>query len=419
VIGAPAPPSVNVLEALDRNGRLVIAGRAVRAFAFGLNSVALGLYLAALELPGDQVGAILSAALVGSVLLTSVIALRGDRLGRRRLLVAGGALMLLAAVIPLVGANPLLLAILGLTGMIAVNSLDSTGLQTIDQALLPSTVPDRLRTAAFAAYGVAGAIAAALGALAVGPLVAVGEAAGLSGPDRFAPAFVVYAAAGVVALVLGLGLDGRAEVPRTELPLVPLARSRGVVARLSLLFALDSFASGFVVQSFLALWFALRFGLEPAMVGLILSVGQLLSAASYPAAAWLAGRIGLVRTMVFTHIPASVLLGAMAFAPAASIAGGLYLLRAFLAQMDVPARQSYLMAIVPVEERTATAGITNLAKSVATSVGPAVAGALLVPLGLGAPLVACGTLKIAYDLALYSMFQSRPAPEEAVARWAR
>jgi MFS family permease len=120
--------------------------------------------------------------------------------------------------------------------------------------------------------------------------------------------------------------------------------------------------------------------------------------------------------MVFTHIPANLLLAAMAFAPAASVAAGFFLLRAFLAQMDVPARQSYLMAIVPVEERTATAGVTNLAKSVATSVGPAVAGALLVPLGLGAPLVACGVLKTVYDLALYSMFQSRPAPEEAVAR---
>lgn len=194
---------------------------------------------------------------------------------------------------------------------------------------------------------------------------------------------------------------------------VGLGVSRPAVARLTALFSLDSLASGFVVQSFLAIWFATRFGFDPATLGALFGAANVLSAASFPAAAWLAARIGLIRTMVFSHIPANLLLIAMAFSPVGWLAAFLFLGRAALASMDVPARQSYLMAIVAPEERTAAAGVTNLAKSVATSIGPAIAGAFLVPLGLGVPLVACGLLKTTYDLTLFALFRSRPAPEEA------
>jgi MFS family permease len=403
--------SAIVLPALDRNGWLVVAGKAVRSFAFGLSAVALGLYLHELALEPEAIGAVLSAALVGTTLLTLLVALRGDRIGRRRLLVAGALLMMLALLIPLVGPDPALLALIGLTGMVAVNSSDSTGLQTIDQALLPDSVPPRQRTAAFALYGLTSTAAAAAGGFAVGPLVAIGEALDLAGPARYTPAFVVYALAGVVAVLLALRLDQRADLSAPAHGRLPLHRSRPAVAQLSLLFGLDSFASGLVVQSFLAFWFASRFGLGPAEVGILFGAANVLSAASYPASAWLAARLGLIRTMVFTHIPANLLLIAMALVSPVELAAGLFLLRATMASMDVPARQSYLMSIVAADERTAAAGFTNLAKNIAQTAGPVVAGALLLPLGLGLPLIACGALKTTYDLALFALFRSVPAPE--------
>lgn len=394
----------------------ILAAKAARAFGFGLNSVVLGLYLADLGLEPAAVGAVLAAALVGTMLLTVVIAMRGDRIGRRRLLVAGSMLMVLAVLIPLVGANPALLVLIGLTGMVGVNSNESTGLHAVDQAVLPGTVPGERRTSAFASYGVVAFVGTAIGSLVVGPLVALGGAVGLSGSQVYAPAFVVYALAGLLSTAASSMLDARAEVgelPQTRLGLV---RSRGIVVRLSALFALDSFAGGLVVQGFLAYWFATRFGLEAAAVGALFAAGSVLGAISFPIAARLADRFGLIRTMVFTHIPASLLLIGMAVTPPslAPLAAVLYLARALLASMDVPTRQSYVMAVVDPVERTATAGITSLARSAAQSAAPLVAGVALAPLGLGAPLIACGVLKIAYDLALFGAFRSLPTPEEAV-----
>jgi MFS family permease len=399
---------------VDRNGLAVLAAKAARAFAFGLNSVVLGLYLAALGLDPATVGAILGAALVGTMLLTVVIAVRGDRIGRRRLLVGGSLLMTLSALIPFVGANPIILVLIGLTGMVGVTSNESTGLHAVDQAVLPGTVPPERRTSAFATYGVVAFLATAIGSLSVGPFVAIGTAIGLAGADRFAPAFVAYAIAGLVATAASLRLDRHAEVEEAPASRIGLVRSRGVVARLSALFALDSFAGGLVVQGFLAYWFATRFALDPATTGWLFALAGLLGAISLPIAARLAGRIGLINTMVFTHIPASVLLIGMAITPPdlAFVASVLYLARALLASMDVPTRQSYVMAVVDPAERTATAGITSLARSGAQSAGPLVAGAVLAPLGLGAPLIACGILKITYDLLLWGAFRSHPAPSE-------
>ena len=399
---------------MDRNGRAVLASKAVRAFGFGLVSVTLGLYLDALGLDGPAIGFVLTASLIGTGLLTVLIALRGDHIGRRRLLVVGSLLMTLAAFIPLVGPSPLLLGVIGLTGMVAVTSNESTGLHAVDQAILPQTVRAAGRTSAFARYSLVAFAATAVGSLAIGPLVDLAEAAGLTGAQRYAPAFVVYALAGLTAAALATRLDATAEVGERVETGFAIQRSRGTVARLSALFAIDSFAGGLVVQSFLAYFFAARFGLEPAAIGALFFVASLLGAASFPIAAWLAGRIGLVRTMVFTHIPASILLIAIALLPpdAVALAAVLFLARALLASMDVPTRQSYVMAVVDSSERTATAGVTSLARSAAQAAGPAVAGALLVPLGLGVPLVACGVLKITYDLLLFAGFRSRPAPEE-------
>jgi MFS family permease len=351
------------------------------------------------------------------MLLSLVIAVRGDRIGRRRLLVAGSLLMLLAVVIPATRGAPAVLVLIGLTGMIAVTANESTGLHSVDQAILPQTVADRDRTSVFAVYGVIAFVTSALGSASLGPIVALAEAMGLTGPDRYAPAFFVYALAGLAAAGLAARLDARAEAGERIERGFAITRSRSVVARLSALFAIDSFASGLIVHSFLAYVFAFRFGLEPGEVGGLFFVGSILSATSLPIAARISRHIGLIRTMVFTHIPASFLLIAIAFVPpevpgGGLVAGLLYLARSLLSSMDIPARQSYVMAVVDPAERTATAGVTSLVRGAATAAAPLVGGAVFVPLGLVAPLVACGVLKIGYDLMLFVAFRARPAPEE-------
>jgi len=332
---------------LDRNGRLVVAARSVRSFAFGLNAVALGLYLADSGLSAAETGWVLSAALVGTMGLTLLIALRGDRLGRRRVLVAGCALMSLAALIPILGTNALALGAIALSGMVSITSNESTGLHTIDQALLPGTVAAADRTAAFAFYNVMAALASSLGALALGPLLGVASLLGLTGPDAYAPAFVSYALLGLVAMGLATRLDGRAEVAAAPVDQAGggsvelgraggLRRSRSVVLRLSALFSLDSFAGSLAVPAFLAYWFSTRFDARPEAVGALFFAGGLLTAISFPFAVWLARRVGLIRTMVFTHIPASVFLICMAIVPWLPAAAVLFLARAALSSMDVP-----------------------------------------------------------------------------------
>lgn len=409
-----SPRRSAVLPTLDRNGRIVVAAKGARAFAFGLNSVGLGLFLAEIGLTGQAVGAILAAAMAGNAAFTLVIALWGDRIGRRRVLVAGSLLMLLAIAIPAAGAQPALLALVAFTGMVSVTANESTGLVSVDQSILPQSVPERERTKAFATYGLVAFVASAIGSLSLGPLVLLADALGLVGADRFGPTFVAYAAVGLVSAALATRLDERAELGEPLERGFAIRRSRRTVAGLSALFALDSFASGFAVQSFVAFWFASRHALDPGSIGLLFFAGSLLAAASFPAAAMLAGRIGLIRTMVFTHIPANLFLIAMAFVPvgAAPVAVLLHLARALLSTMDVPARQSYVMAVVDPAERTATAGVTSLARSISQAAGPLVGGALLVPLGIGVPLVAAGALKATYDVLLFLAFRSRPAPGE-------
>jgi len=405
--------------ALERNGQIVLVARTLRSFAFGLNSVALGLYLAGIGLDGGQIGLVLSAALAGTLGLTLVIALYGDRIGRKRLLMAGSALMMAAALVPLLGNQPLLLAAIALSGMVAVNANESTGLQTVDQALLPQAVPAEQRTAAFALYNLLASLAAALGALSIGLFPILGGALGLSGASVYLPAFVLYGLIGLVCLVIQSRLDARAETGERIEKRLAIDKSRGIVTRMSILYGLDSFAGSFTVQSFIAYFFVAAFAAEPAAVGVLLFAANLLAALSFPVAAWLSRRIGLINTMVFTHIPSSIFLFGVALAPSFAIAAPLWLARAALSSMDVPTRQSYTMAVVEPAERTAAAGITSLARAIALVPGPAIAGALLVPLGLAVPLMATGVLKIAYDLSLFALFRMHPAPEEILHRAAQ
>ncbi len=405
--------------AVERNGQIVLLARTLRSFAFGLNSVALGLYLAGIGLDGGQIGLVLSAALLGTLGLTLVIALFGDRIGRKRLLMTGSALMVAAAAVPLFGDQSLLLAAICLSGMVAVNANESTGLQTVDQALLPQAVPAEQRTAAFALYNLLAALAAAVGALTIGIFPIIGGWFGLQGANVYLPAFVLYGLIGVICLVIQSRLDARAETGERIQKRLAIDKSRGIVTRMSILYGLDSFAGSFMVQSFVAYFFVAAFGADPASVGALLFASNILAALSFPVAAWLSRRIGLINTMVFTHIPSSLFLVGVALSPSFAIAAPLWLARAALSSMDVPTRQSYTMAVVEPAERTAAAGVTSLARAIALVPGPAIAGALLVPLGLAVPWIATGVLKIAYDVSLFALFRMHPAPEERLRRAAR
>ena len=400
-------------RALNRNGWLLLGSKGMRSFGIGLLSITLGLHLAALGFGALQIGLVFSVGLAGTVLLTLLVAGWGDRIGRRRILVAGGALIALSAVLAYFSDNLLMLTAVAAAGMLSASNTESNGLQTIDQAVLPQTVGPQHWTAAFALYHVVAHVAAAAGALAVGPVVALGHFLDW-GQSAFASTFAVYAVCGVASALIAHQLDERVEstIPRSRSG--GLHRSRRPVAELSALFAVDSLAGGLIIQSYLAAWMASRFGLDASAIGVLFGVGSLLTAASFPMAALVAQQIGLVRTMVYTHLPANIALLALAFVTDTMAAVGLFLLRALLASMDMPTRQSYAMGIVEADERTATAGVTSLARSTAQVFGPVLTG-ILTALGPSAPIVASAVLKVTYDGALWLRFNDRePVEPEAV-----
>jgi MFS family permease len=280
----------------------------------------------------------------------------------------------------------------------------------LEHAMLARGVADGERTRIFARYSLIGALSMAVGSLAAG-ITDVLAASGMSQVAAFRIMFWLYAGLGFVAIVLYLRLS-RSQAEQSQ-PAAPLGPSRGVVYKLAGLFSLDAFAGGFVVQSLMALWLFERFDLSLSAASLFFFWSSTLSAFSYPVAAWLAKRIGLVNTMVYTHIPSSVFLILAAFSPNLYVALGLLLLRSALSQMDVPTRTSYVMAVVTPAERPAAASVTAVPRSLASAISPAIAGALLTTAFPGLPLVVCGTLKIAYDLALLFSFRHIKPPEES------
>jgi MFS family permease len=378
------------------DARRLLVARGLRGFADGLVSLLVASYLPRLGLAPFAVGVVLTGTLLGSAALTLAVGFIGHRLRRRAILLATSALMV-ATGLGFAGFTsfwPLL--VVAVVGTLNPSAGDVTPFLPTEQAVLADAVPAADRTATFAWYNVAGAAGGAVGALAAG---------GLVGAERIG--FLVYSAIGLVAALLYVGLS--AERPLGRMP-TALARSRCTVLELAALFSVDSFGGGFVVQSLLALWLFRRFGLRAETAATLFFVTGLLGAASQPLSARLAARIGHVRTMVFTHLPANLFLIAAGLAPAAGVVVALLILRMCLSQMDVPARQAYVMAVVPPEERPAAAAVTNVPRSLAAALAPVLAGALLERSSLGWPLVIGGALKAAYDLALYRRFANvRPA----------
>ncbi len=359
-----------------------------------------------------QVGAVLTSTLLGSAALTALFAATADRYGRRRMLQLSAVFMASSgAAFAFTTWYPVLI-LASLTGTVGATSGEVGPFLSLEQAMLPQTAPAERRTRLFSVYNTVGALAGSLGALAAGTPVLLQQILGIDSRTSFKVMFLTYAALAGVTLWLFARLSSRVEAGASSPSGYGLRRSRGTVLRLAALFSLDSFGGGFVVQSLIAYYFNLRWGVGPEILGpIFLGVG-LLQAASFMVAARVAERIGLINTMVFTHLPSNVLLAAIPLAPSLPWAIGLILARHALSQMDVPTRQSYVVAVVDPEERTAAAGVTNIARNLAQATTPVIAGVAMQLVGLGVPFFLGGGLKIIYDLLLFRMFRDVRPPEE-------
>lgn len=397
------------------DARRIVRARGLRALIDGLVAVILPGYLLAKGLDTFQVGAVITATLLGSAAVTLLIGLRGGHIPRRRLLQLIAGLMILTGVAFATVGGFMALLVVAAVGTINPSSGDVSGFLPVEQALLPDTVPPTSRTSLFARYSLIASLAGAFGALAAGGPEAIARHTSLTVHQAERGVFVLYATIGITLLLQYRHLSVGGAHPEGH-PLARLGPSRAVVLRLAAIFSVDSLGGGFAVQSILVLWLSLHFHLSTATSGAIFFWSGLLSASSALLAPRLAGRIGLVRTMVFTHLPANLLLMAAALMPNAGLAVACLLARSLLSQMDVPARTSYVMAIVRPEERTAAASVTNVPRSLASALPPLAAGWMLDHSTFGWPLLIAGGLKIIYDLALLAMFHDIRPDEELLAR---
>ena len=392
------------------NVHLLYAARCLRGFGDGFAVIILPAYLSALGLTPAQIGLVATASLFGTAVFTLLVGLIAPRHDLRNMLLLGAALMVFTGIAFPSFEQWMLIAAVAFIGTINPSTGDIGVLVPLEHASLARGVTDEERTRVFARYSLIGALSIAAGALAAGAPDLL-EGVGIGKTASFSMMFYLYAALGLIAATLYWRLPRRESGPSAQQPAAALGPSRRTVYKLAALFSLDSFAGGFAVQSLVALWLLERFDLSLAAAGVFFFWTSVLSAFSYPVAARLAARIGLVNTMVFTHIPSSLCLIAAAFTPSLTATLVLLLVRAALSQMDVPTRTSYVMAVVTPSERTAAASVTAVPRSLASSLSPVVAGALL---GVfpALPLVLCGTLKIAYDLGLLALFRAIKPPEE-------
>jgi MFS family permease len=382
---------------------LLIVGRGLRALVDGYVVVLLPAYLLALGFGTWEVGLLSTATLLGSALATLAVGAWGHRFHHRRLLLAAGLLMA-GTGLAFAGLSDFWpLVVIAFAGTLNPSSGDVSVFVPLEHARLAEAASGDARTALFARYSLTGALGAALGALAAAVPERLADW-GMGSLEALRVMFVVYAAAGLAVWLLYLKLP---EPPPHQRPAPPgpLGASRRTVFGLAALFSVDAFAGGLVVNSLLALWLFQRFDLSLTAAGSFFFWAGTLTAASQLAAPWIARRIGLLNTMVFTHLPSSVFLILAAFAPSLPWALGLLLARSALSQMDVPTRLAFVMAAVTPPERAAAASFTAVPRSLASALSPSLTGALFAAGWLAAPLVACGLLKVAYDLALFAAFR--------------
>ena len=390
--------------------RILFATRITRLFAYGFLSVVLALYLIEAGLSAWQIGMLLALTLAGDAAISLWLTTNADRIGRRHMLTVGAGLMLLAGIVFLITRNPLVLTAAAIVGVISPSGNEIGPFLSIEQAALSQLVADENRTRLFAWYNLAGSFATATGALAGGWLAQSLQSNGWTKLASFQFVLAGYALAGIALAVSFQTLSAAVEVVRTTgnpKRVLGLHKSRSVVLKLSALFALDAFAGGLIVQSMFALWLHMRFGVDTGVIGSVFFGANILAGISALLAANIAARFGLINTMVFTHIPSSIFLVLVPLMPNLPLAIGAIMLRFSISQMDVPARQSYTMAVVEPDERSAAAGVTAIARSIGAALSPSITGYLLgVPALYAVPFFVSGTLKIIYDLALWREFRS-------------
>jgi MFS family permease len=400
----------------QRDTFLLFATRITRLFAYGFLSVVIVLYLAEVGLGEAQIGLLLSLTLAGDASVTLWITTTADRVGRRRMLILGAILMVLAGGAFLLTRDPILLTLAAVIGVISPSGNEIGPFLSIEQAGLTQLVPAQRRTDVFAWYNLAGSFATACGALAGGWLAQGLQNNGMTVLASYQVVLAGYALAGLVLAVCFVSLSsavevqGKAKSPRTYLG---LHKSRSVVLKLSSLFALDAFAGGLIVQSMLAFWFHVKYGVDVAIIGSIFFGANILAGISALLAVPLSKKFGLINTMVFTHIPSNILLMLVPLMPNLPLAIFVLLARFSISQMDVPTRQSYTMAVVAPDERSAASGVTSIARSIGAAISPALTGVLLgVPVLFSLPFFLSGGLKIIYDVVLFREFRAVMPPEE-------
>jgi MFS family permease len=409
------------LHGPGRDVRLLFTARTVRLFAYGFLSVILALYLASVGLDEKEIGLLFTFTLLGDAVVSLWITTNADRLSRKRMLLLGAALMTASGLVFALTSNIVLLAAASIVGVISPSGKEIGPFLSIEQAALSQLTPGERRTGVFAWYNLAGSAGTAVGALAAGGAAALLAGYGVTEGGVYRALVFAYGACGLLLIVLFLGLSPAVEArtvaagPSRRL-FLGLHKSKGVVFRLSALFGLDAFAGGFIVQSLIAYWFYLRFGTGVEALGGIFFAANVVAAVSALLAARIAKKIGLVNTMVVTHLPSNLLLILVPLMPTLPLAAGVLLLRFTISQMDVPTRQSYTMAVVEEDERSAASGVTTIARSVGASVSPALAGLLMAsPALLGFPFFIAGGVKIVYDLLLYHSFRKLKPDEESAA----
>jgi MFS family permease len=388
---------------IDRDGQLIFLEKTVRTVPYGFLGVIFGVYLAQLGFSPFAIGVVLTMTVLSSAVYTLVISFVADRIGRRRTLVFFALTDFVAGTLLLISTDWWAPVFAGIVGNMTVGAGEVGPFVSLEQAILPRKSRADRRTLAFSVYNLVGYGASSAGAL----------LAGLPRYIGYSPLFVGYMISGLIGALLYSSLSKGVESESGLLRRSTLSpRGRTIVVKLSALFAVDSFGGGFIGQSILSYYFYLRFGLDLSALGVIFFATQIVTAGSFLLSERIARKIGLLRTMVFTHVPSNVFLIGVALAPTPWTAVFLLLCRQSLSQMDVPARQSYVMAIVDESDRTAAAGLTSATRTVSSSISPSLAGYALANLWLGAPLVAAGILKLAYDGLIYTGFRHVRPPEE-------
>ncbi|HEV8524690.1 MAG TPA: MFS transporter [Terriglobales bacterium] len=387
----------------------------LRSLGIGLIGVLAGIYLFRVGFTSTQIGLVIGAGLAGAAAGLFVVSMYGDRLGRRRTLLLLSLLGGLGGLGLAATSSPVLVVLIAALSMLNAMGTDRTAAFALEQAVIPALVPEERRTWALSLYNLVLDVGHALGALGAALPLLFQRELGIDLIGSYRLVFLIYGALNVVSAVLYRLMSPAIETarPSTIGHRVLLPASKRIIRKLAALSAVDSFGGGFLTDALIAYWFFRRFGASEPDLGLLFFAAHTLNAGSYLAAAWLARRIGLVKTMVFTHLPSSLFLLAIPFAPSFGLAALLFLAREALVEMDVPTRQSYIVAVVRPEERTFASGVTNLTRNVSWAAASSVAGALMQGLGFSAPLLLGGGLKITYDLLLYRAFRHIRPPEEA------